>query len=290
MTNVLTDANLMRFQVEGGMWNLQFVVVFLLKIYFKGCIGATDGQVGALLFNGEYFVTMPNQNYILQPPLGDRKVIMHADSLYADDDPTLWPQLYNAFNCHHIAIPKHDSLSVHLIMWWEPKHNDFILLKDAASPIRGLGKLSDLKLGELKSSASVLLSRVKTFMGNLSKSRAPALGPVVKMIEHGLLHLGSVSTNFHQMVFGVRDVQWCWLDVMAMMDYMEVYKPQMDSARLTAGPPPAKVADTVGVFTSDVCATQDFFHAGLPFWLTWLASDFGQRRSPHRPTLYSNNW
>jgi hypothetical protein len=78
------------------------------------------------------------------------------------------------------------------------------------------------------------------------------------------------------MAFGVRDVQRCWLDVMAMLDYMEVYKPRMDSARLAVGSPPVEVADTVGVFTNDIRVAQDFFHAGLPFWLTRPASDLGQ--------------
>ena len=50
----------------------------------------------------------------------------------------------------------------------------------------------------------------------------------------------------------------------------------MDLARLAAGSPPAEVADTVGVFTNDIRVAQDFFHAGLPFWLTRPASDFGQ--------------
>jgi hypothetical protein len=99
---------------------------------------------------------------------------------------------------------------------------------------------------------------------------------MVKMIKHGLVCLESVWTNFCQMAFGMRDVQRCWLDLMAMLDYMKVYKPQMDSARLAVGSPPAEVADTVGVFTNDICVAQDLFHAGLPFWLTWLASDLGQ--------------
>jgi hypothetical protein len=236
-----------------------------------------DGKAGALLLDGEYFVTTPNQTFIPEPPVGDRKVFMRADSLYADDDPIRWPQPYNAFSCHHGAIPRPKSLSAHLIIWWEPGRQDFILLESPTSPIRGLGKLSDSKLGELKSSVSILLSRVQAFMSNRSKSRVPpTLGPMVKMIEHGLVRLGSVWTNFRQMAFGVRDVQRCWLDLMAMLDYMEVYKPRMDSASLAVGSPPAEVANTVGVFTNDIRVAQDFFHAGLPFWLIRPASDLGQ--------------
>jgi hypothetical protein len=50
----------------------------------------------------------------------------------------------------------------------------------------------------------------------------------------------------------------------------------MDLARLAVGPPPAKVAETIGVFTNDIRVAQDFFHAGLPFWLMWPASDLGE--------------
>ena len=184
---------------------------------------------------------------------------------------------YNAFDCHHRAIPMPNSLSAHLIVWWEPAHQDFILLRDPTSPIHGLGKLSDSKLGELKSSVSVLLSRVEAFTSNQIKSLAPpTLSPIVKAMEHGLIHLGLVWTNFHQMAFGMRDVWRCWLDLMAMLDYMEVYKPRIDSARLGVGSPPAEVANTVGVFTNDICIAQNFFHAGIPFWLTRPASDLGK--------------
>jgi hypothetical protein len=236
-----------------------------------------DGKVGTLLLNGEYFVTTPNQTFIPEPPVRVRKIVMRADSLYASDNPILWPQPYNVFNCHHSAIPLPRSLSAHLIIWWEPMHEDFIPLRDPASPIQGLGKLSDPRFGKLKSSVSVLLSRVQEYVSNLSTSQLlPTLGPMVKMIEHGFVHLGSVWTNFHQMAFGVRDIQRCWLDVRVMLDYVEVYKHWMDSPRLAAGCPPVEVADTIGVFTNDVCVAQEFFHAVLPFWLIRPASDLSQ--------------
>jgi hypothetical protein len=236
-----------------------------------------DGTIGALLFDGKYFITTPNQTFIPEPPVGNCKVVMRADSLYADDDPTVWPQPYDTFNCHHGAIPTPKSLSAHSIMWWEPTHGEFIPLRDPVSPIRGLGKLLDSKLGDLKSSVSVLLTRVQVYISGSSKARVPStLGPMVKMIEHGLVRLESVWTNFRQMAFGVRDVQRCWLNLMVMLDYMEVYKPRMDSARLAVGSLPAEVANTVGVFTNDIRVAQDFFHAGLPFWLTRPASDLGR--------------
>ena len=54
------------------------------------------------------------------------------------------------------------------------------------------------------------------------------------------------------MVFGMRDVQRCWLDLTAMLDYMEVFKPRMDSVRLAVGSPPAEATNTISVFTHDI--------------------------------------
>jgi hypothetical protein len=242
-------------------------------------LSATDGNVGALLLDGQYFITSPNQDFIPRPPLGStRKVSMRADSLYGDDDPLCWPQPYSSYFCHHGAIPLPNSLPTHSVIWWEPTRDQFAQLDDPVAPIRGLGKLSESKLQELKRSASVLFSRVKSYTSKPSSSRPPpALGPMIKMIEHGLLRLESVCTNFRQMSFGVRDVQRCWLDVTAMLDYMEVYKPRMDSV-LAVNSLPEKMADTVGVFTSDVRVAQDFFHAGLPCWLIRPSSDFGKTK------------
>jgi hypothetical protein len=160
-------------------------------------------------------------------------------------------------------------------MWWEPTLDQFSELKDPSAPIHGLGKLSEAKLQELKDSVSVLFSRFQAYMSNLCLSQAPpSLGPMVNMIEHGLARLESVWTNFRRVAFGVRDVQRCWLDVTAMLDYMEIYKPRMDSA-LAVNSLPEKVADTVGIFTNDIRTAQDFFRAGLPCWLIRPSSVFG---------------
>jgi len=119
---------------------------------------------------------------------------MCADSLYGDNDPIHWPQPYNQYNCHHGAIPRPHLLADHLIMWWEPTLGAFIPLKDSASPFQGLGKLSDSKMDEMKSLASVLLSRIQVFVSN---SQVPlTLSPIMKMMEHGLVCLESVWTTF----------------------------------------------------------------------------------------------
>jgi hypothetical protein len=96
------------------------------------------------------------------------------------------------------------------------------------------------------------------------------LQPFVKLLEHGVARLELVNTNFRQMEFSVRDVQRIWLDITALLDYMEIYKPRMDG-RLSSA---SEVANTIGIFTHDLRVAQDYFSAGLPCWLIRPASHF----------------
>ena len=52
---------------------------------------------------------------------------------------------------------------------------------------------------------------------------------------------------------------------------MEIYKPRMDGH----APPGDGVADTIGTFTTSIHIAQDMFLAGLPCWLIWPSSKFG---------------
>ena len=135
----------------------------------------------------------------------------------------------------------------------------------------GLGKLTEKRLKELQSSVSFLFSRVTEYTSPIPESRVPPmLGPLMKMLEHGMARLKSMWMNFLQMCFTVRDVQRCWLEITVILDYMTVFKPRMDS--VTVNTPPHPVATTIGVFTMEVRVAQDFFLAGLPCWLIRPAS------------------
>jgi hypothetical protein len=222
--------------------------------------------------DGRFFITSPNQDNIFLPPLGDnRPVRLRADSRYADDDPILWPQPYVEYFAHYGAIPRPHSLPLHEVIWWTPTHDDFERHTDPATLIHGLGKLSHLKFVALRSSVDHLLKRVKSYqVATPSERRPPILLPAVKMLEHALVRLQAVHTNFRQMEFGVRDVQRTWLELTALLDYMDIYKPRMDGYL----PKADAVANTVGIFTTDLRVAQDFFTAGLPYWLIRPASDY----------------
>jgi hypothetical protein len=140
---------------------------------------ATDGAIGALLLNGQNFVTSPNQSCIFQPAFGTtHSVFIHANNLYGDNDPTCWPQAYNSVYCYYGAISHPGSLPAHKIIWWVPTHDHFISFKHSMTTIRGLGKLSELKLAELQCSVLLLLCQATTYISSTPVSQVPYPGPV----------------------------------------------------------------------------------------------------------------
>ena len=275
MPSVMNNEVLLKNRVENGMLAACLFIRSLTNVkLIPATIGPFDGKVGATILDGKFFITSPNQHFIFCPPLGDkRRMRLRADSHYADDDPILWPQPYNTYFSHYAAIPRPGSLPLHDIIWWEPTRDHFVLCRDEGAIIRGLGKLSNTKIFTLRASVDLLLDRVERYRSNAPPNRIPPiLEPDVKMMEHGLTRLQSVYTNFRQMEFGVRDVQRIWLEIMAMLDYMEIFKLKMDG--LLGNWPPAQVADTIGAFTNDLRVAQDLFLAGLPYWLIRPLSDF----------------
>ena len=75
--------------------------------------------------------------------------------------------------------------------------------------------------------------------------------------------------SFRHIEFVVRDLQRLWLEIWAILDYMEIYKPRMDGHTS-----PGDVADTVGTITTSIRVAQDMFLAGLPCWLIWPSNAF----------------
>jgi hypothetical protein len=133
--------------------------------------------------------------------------------------------------------------------------------------IKGLGKLSGRRFRKLQDSVSFLISCVTKFISSIPESKVPSmLGPMMKMLEHGMTHLQSMWMNLPQMTFTVREVHRCWLEVTAFLDYMLVFKPRMDS--ITVNTPPHSAADRMGVFTLR------FMWRRTSFMLGFLAGSF----------------
>jgi hypothetical protein len=207
-------------------------------------IGPLNGKVGAIISDGQVFITSSSQDYVPYPPLrSHHQVQLHSDSCYADDDPILWPQPFIPYFSHYGVIPQPYSLYEHQVIWWMPSHDHFVCHVNTVFPVSGLGKLSDMKFAELKASVDSLLECLKHYQAKSPSERQPQiLHPFVKMLVHSLAWLESVYTNFHQMELQT------WLELTALLDYMEIYKPRMDGH----APSASEVANTIGVFTHDL--------------------------------------
>ena len=190
-----------------------------------------------------------------------REVHLHANFCYGPDDPMLWLQPWIAVHCHLGAIPRkpddpNDPLS---IMWWDPIHNDFKSF--GSSLVDGLGKLLRSKFLSLQAMMMNLESRLDDYKKTSQKPNELLL-VLVKAMQDTYTHLGSLKTTFSEMRFGVTKFQCYYLEVHGCLDYLEIYKPHLDSQKPAAD----TVANCIGAFTNIAHIVQDFHTAGLPVW------------------------
>ncbi len=278
MESILTNDMLLkntRSVSRFGPSMLTFSVYFYLDVQVStGGIKALDGIVGAITLNGQFFITSANADYIPLPPFDDRQVKLRADSRYGDDDPIQWAQPYFPLYSHFAAIPRPNTLVDHLIIWWTPTIGDFSC-SPRSGPVAGLGKLCHPRYDNLRTSFTFLEDRVKKYQKSTRpEQNSPILQPSVKWLQQVLDQIFSVQMSFRHMQFVVRDFQRVWLDVWAILDYMEIYKPRMDGHAV----PGDGVADTVGTFTTSIRVAQDMFLAGLPCWLIRASKTFDDQK------------
>ena len=72
--------------------------------------------------------------------------------------------------------------------------------------------------------------------------------------------LDSLKTTFTEMTIGVTKFQHYYLELYGCLDYIRIYKPCMDGARLLA----ESIMNSMGAITNILCIVQDFYTAGLP--------------------------
>lgn len=155
-------------------------------------------------------------------------------------------------------------------MWWKPTRDAFIPIDSSFLPTIGLGRLAHDKLTEFNACVSALVARVDKYVRETRPERVPVvLAPTLQMVKLSFSRIEAIAMIFRQLEFQICDMQRFWREVVAMLDYMEIYRPRMDGI---AQADLQFVADTMGVFTSDVRVAQDHFNAGLPYWLIRPAS------------------
>lgn len=221
---------------------------------------AYDGLVGAAINGGRLIITSPNQNEIFNPPLGgDRNVFLRSDLLFGDDDPLQWPQSFLRQYSHLACIRKRPEKEIPFsIMWWLPDRRAFD--DEKLGVLTGVGRLHWSFFERIKGFASTAIERSKrnVFEGT------PLVWQLSNTLEDLVHRLKHVSTSFRTMQLGVRATQRVFLELTALLDFLEIYQPV-----LTGDSPPEtipKVAKMIGAFTSDPTVCRYLYLAKIPVW------------------------
>ncbi len=144
------------------------------------------------------------------------------------------------------------------IMWWNPTHGDFISF--SGDGMDGIGLLRKARYSQLEKMKSKLDTRIATYRNNNANPNELLL-----LLERDMLNvfarLDSLRTTFTQMVFSVTEFQRCYLEILGVLDYIEIYRPRK-YGQATA----STVANCVGLITNKPNIVQDCLNAGIPVW------------------------
>ncbi|PPR05895.1 hypothetical protein CVT24_006643 [Panaeolus cyanescens] len=225
-----------------------------------------DGKVGAVI--GNYVYTTPNETFIPLPVLGEREVHVRKDYRYGPDDHTLWPQPYSSLAPHLAAIPRKPSDPNHPLapLWLDPQPSDFLPTSQGTIST-GLGRIDPDFLAKIEALAGLLTQRFNAYVQSLSKDKQPNLvvSSLHRIAGYVRQRLASLPTTWHQIRFTVTEVQRLLLELHGCLDYIEIYKPQIDGTRPSPSTP--STLPTIGAFTSNVRVVEEFSAIGIPVWL-----------------------
>lgn len=221
-------------------------------------IVSQDGLVGATTLDGRYIITSPNVKTIYDPPFGgDRSLFLRSNFRFGDDDELQWPQAfvpdYGHLCCIKKAPPKGDVMEVMRLL---PQRADFL---PDGGVLCGVGKLHPRVLQGLHRWADQVLERATS----LKFSGIPLVTELVLTLRLLLYHLEFISATFRATQVVVCETQRLSLELQALLDYEELFRPRMASAvslhRVNR--------DIIGAFTNDLAICDAFFRAGIPVWL-----------------------
>ncbi|TFK61296.1 hypothetical protein BDN72DRAFT_904234 [Pluteus cervinus] len=223
-------------------------------------LSAFDGLVGTILANGDFFITSPNCNTVYEPTIGsDRRVFLRADFLYGPDDPLQWPQALVPGYAHYatIRLPVQDSSDPLYYMWWLPERSDF---RCENSTIDGIGRLKGMYVDTLKASCENLLKRKEK---STHKDRTTFIPELSNMLTDFLYRLENISTTFDTTCRHLRGLQRIFLELLAVLDYWEVYESLLTGI---ACPPSNDLAPVMGCFVYNGNDAEMFFRARIRVW------------------------
>jgi len=234
-------------------------------------LGPFDGRVVALHpRHPDFYIATPNQEDVFSPP-GPCNVYARFDGRYGPDDHTQWPQPFSHSAPYLCCIPKREGQAADdSIMWWNPTHQDFEPTIHHGWNI-GIGFLPHQELRSMEQCCERLSQRVGQYRTkNDPSNHHPLTRSLSANLRRTLSRLRAVAMTRKEVLFECRQVQRQWMELRALMDYIEIYEPHMDGCI-----PPAKAtADVIGCFVREAHVAERLFSAGIPYWLIRPLSSF----------------
>ena len=246
------------------------------SLLFNGnsaALGPFDGLVAALHpRHADFYIATPNQEDVFSPP-GPCNVYARFDGRYGPDDHTQWPQPFSHSAPYLCCIPKCGGQATEdSIMWWNPTHRDFEPTLRHGWNI-GIGFLPHQELQSMEQCCERLNQRVGQYQTeNNPIHHHPLTHSLSANLRRTLSRLRVVATTQKEALFECRQVQRQWMELRALMDYIEIYEPHMEG-RVA----PAKAtANVIGCFVREACIAERLFFAGIPYWLIRPLSTFSR--------------
>ncbi|KAJ6467655.1 hypothetical protein C8R47DRAFT_1303298 [Mycena vitilis] len=240
--------------------------------------GAFDGRLAAVVqARGDLYLITTHANYIpALPPSEIHDVVLRKDLRYGLDDPSTSPQYYSDLYCHLAVTPtKANSRRAYSILWWDPAPSDLALCSSrntkTLTPL--LGRLSLERRHTFSGLVSQLQANYGAYVKHAGEQNVP--GPMrllVKSMGLGLERLVSLLWTFEHLALMARNLQRTCLELIAMIDYMQFYKPVMEMPHTAAPPEPSP--SLLGAFTTNPKIAQRFWAAGIPYWFMRPASAY----------------
>ncbi|TFK59398.1 hypothetical protein BDN72DRAFT_905882 [Pluteus cervinus] len=243
----------------------------------RATLGPFDGVVAALLDDGVHFVTSPNQPIIPAPPFGNRSVSRCIDGRFGMDDYIQWPQPYCANTPHYACIPRQIETAPNNIMWRDFREPDWSPVGSRTGGHSSqLGRVRTGLVQELHAAINPLLVRARhTLNQQPDRQKDDLLTTLIQALTTGLSVVEFTPRSYFQMKYAFRATQRIWVELFALLDYTETFRPRMDG--LVSVPPETEIARTIGVFISTHNIAFVYHRARLPFWFVEKRTSFSDQ-------------
>ncbi|KAL0062777.1 hypothetical protein AAF712_010350 [Marasmius tenuissimus] len=230
---------------------------------------AIDGQAGAWVEGGKYFVTSPYSFTLYRPLVGPREVFIRQDYRLGAEDPILYPQPFIHDRCHWAAIPRRPSNPENpLTKWWDALPPE-AFVQEVDGAVKGLGRWSKEHLLPYERDCNLLCERVSNYRSSLESPRQinTLITALNGQLERSLRHLATMPLPLHRSRQLWSFFQRWYLELLGALDWVEIYLPIMNGCSQSTELSRANAAVTMGAFLTAVKDCEFFFKANLPFWL-----------------------